>query len=615
MGRGAVRQSTAGSDQKRCVAEELEAFELPGVGDEPMIVGNSPVAPAGPSIATGEPDLWCTYAAVRTLRWLDRVDSVPDVAATAANLVGRQNSDGGYSWSRGMASDAWATFYCTQALADLGVEVPRLDRTLAWLDSSWTDGAYAMMPGQAPDVWATHFSTRTVVELFRSDVPDRQRLLTWLSRLQTREGGLSWTPEHAATNGADTRACFYGVMAWRALRSGEPELAPPWNVPLLVEWIRAQQVAAGGFRFGAAASVPCMWATYRATATLEALGSGPRDRGSCLEWIMGLRNSAGAFVRWSGYDVADVWASFCAIGSLRALGGDLGAHTIPVVARVHELACSAGGFTYREPSEAGDALSTAAATLSSSPDHPDRSAWLRWLEGCRLPNEGGVMYMPARGSEIRCTLWALAAGAGQGDPVARGEIIEWLRELQNPDGGFGYWHGRGSDLVSTSAAVEILRLLDVAPERAVDVEGVLRFVAACRDGDTVAYRQVPGAPVTLRAGLQALRIRSHLGSQARAEATELLDRHRVNSGGFANEGARMPDLLSSYEAAATADRFGIDIDTGPMHRFLDRISVPQGTAWTPLAVAGGGQLAECLAQLLRRRFGGDPTELPALTLS
>jgi prenyltransferase beta subunit len=105
---------------------------------------------------TGEPDLWCTYAAVRTLAWLGRTDEAADAEATARYLRSRRNSDGGYAWSVGMPSDAWATFYCTQALTDLGHELPEPGGTARWLSGTWTpDGtgaAYAMTPGQAPDV-------------------------------------------------------------------------------------------------------------------------------------------------------------------------------------------------------------------------------------------------------------------------------------------------------------------------------------------------------------------------------------------------------------------------------------------------------------------------------
>lgn len=82
------------------------------------------------------------------------------------------------------------------------------------------------------------------------------------------------------------------------------------------------------------------------------------------------RGPSGAFVRWDGYDVEDVWASFCAVGTLKALGAPLAPVADAVTARIAELGCPGGGYTYREPRVAADALSTAAAVLSASTPRP-----------------------------------------------------------------------------------------------------------------------------------------------------------------------------------------------------------------------------------------------------
>jgi prenyltransferase beta subunit len=590
-------------------------------------VTTAPRAPQGHGVSGGEPDLWCTYAAVRTLAWLDRTGTVADPDGTAAYLTGRRNADGGYAWSRGMLSDAWATFYCTQALRDMGRPVPGTEATARWLERTWSGEAYAMLPGQAPDVWATHFSARTAVELCGGPVPDRARLLDWLSRLQCAEGGLSWSPEDARRGKADVRACYYGVMAWRAATDNGASGAPPWDVEALAAWLRDRQGEEGGFRFAPAAEVPCLWATYRAVGALAALDRAPRDPDGCRSWVMGLRGPSGAFVRWEGYDVEDVWASFCAVGTLKALGAPLAPVADAVTARIAELACSGGGYTYREPGDAADALSTAAAVLSAGPEAP-RPDGVRWLEGCQLPNEGGVMYMPGRGSEVRCTLWALAAGAFAGDRAARHRIAGWLAGLQNADGGFGYWEGRGSDMVSTAAAVETAALLGGADGAGLDglgldLAGVLSFVDSCRttEGEPFAHGNVPGAEPGLRPALQAQRVRLLLGpgfappAEAREAVGVLLDRHRVRGGGYAGEGNRVPDLLSTYEAVLAADRAGLALDTGHVSAFVDRVRGADGTAWSPLAPGSGGPLADCLGSLLARRLTAGPGALPALALS
>ncbi|MFC5241930.1 prenyltransferase/squalene oxidase repeat-containing protein [Streptomyces atrovirens] len=590
------------------------------------------VDPSAVGTASGQPDLWCTYAAIRTIAWLGRPDGFVDAERTARYLASRRNGDGGYAWSRGMASDAWATYYCTQGLTDLlrlGVAdaTPSdVERTTRWLRTTWSGDAFAMMPGQTPDVWATFFSTRTAVEIcVDGESVDAERLLKWLAGLQTADGGLAWTPEHAARGEADARACFYGVLAWRALARLGTHPAP-WDTGRLVDWLRAQQTPQGGFRFSPDAEVPCMWATYRATVALDALGSGPADPGACVSWIARMRGATGAFVRWEGYPVEDVWASFCAIGSLRALRAPTGPYADAVVARMRQLACADGGYTYREPALAADALSTSASILSDlahggGPDSPDIDTRRRWLRGCLLPNEGGVMYMPARGSEVRCTLWALEAGALHGAGHLAGRIAPWLRGLQNPDGGFGYWEGRGSDVVSSVAAAEIGRILGDGHGSPLEPSALLRFLESCRtpgptDGTPWQAGNVPGGEPTLRSTLQALRARQLLGDADPQAVAQALARHQVSGGGFANTGNRIPDLLSTYEAVLTAGRHGIALDREHIRRFCDRVTQEHGTAWTPLAPADGRDLlAECVGDLLRQWVGADIAELPALTIS
>ena len=551
-------------------------------------------------LGTGGPDLWCTYAAVRTLAWLDRLDSVVERQATVDYLANRRNADGGFAWSRGMPSDAWAAFYCTQAMRDLGSPLADTTGLRAWLERTWTGAAYAMMPGQAADVWATHFSTRTAVEICGHDVPDRTALLHWLRGLQTPGGGLAWSPDHASSGAADVRACYYGIAAWRALSDHTP-VDPPWDVEALVAWLLSQQDTEGGFRFTEDTAVPCLWATYRATGALTALGRKPAD--SVTAFVLAQRGPTGSFVRWPGYAVEDVWAAFCAAGTLSDLPD---AAADAVVSALARFACPGGGYTYREPESAGDALTTAAAVLRGEPGVEDL---VRWLESCQLPNEGGVMYMPGRGAEIRCTAWALAAGAFAADPAGRAEVARWLVAMQNPDGGFGYWEGRGSDMVSTASAVAAA----AACGADLDHAGLARFLRSCREGD--AYAHTPGDRPTLRSTLQAHRVRHALGDPDAAAVDAVLHAHRVRGGGYANEGNRMPDLLSTYEAVLAADLHGVAIDPEHVLRFVERVSTADQATWTPLAPLGDDPLARCLAALLRERFGDTAAALPAVVLS
>ncbi|MFE0683822.1 prenyltransferase/squalene oxidase repeat-containing protein [Streptomyces sp. NPDC058961] len=566
-------------------------------------------------VVSGESDLWCTYAAVRTLAWLGRTADLPAPGSAAAFLTSRQNPDGGFAWSAGMSSDAWATYYCTQALADLPARSRGTVRSSSsdWVHSTaHADGGYAMTPGQASDVWATYYAVRTLVEIHGEQPPDE--LFGWLGALQAEDGGLAWSPAHAKNGTSDARACYYAVTAWSTATGGVGPL--PWDRERLTAWLKDRQSPEGGFTFQAGDGTDCLWATFRTVSALSRLGEKPRDPEACVAWIRARLRPGGSFTRWPGYPVQDVWAAFCAVGALRELGADLADLADGVVATILTFRTGQGGFTYRAPSLASDVLTTSAHVLGGTLRGSAARDALRWTEGCMLPNEDGIMYMPGRGSEVRCTLWALSAAAFDGDAPARTRIAHWLTgAIQNPDGGFGYWEGRASDMVSTSSAAEIL-YRTAGPGADAARRGIAQYVAGC-ETEPGRYANVPGGRPTLRSTLQALRALWRAAAGADVDrVAETLARHRVRGGGWANEDNRIPDLLSTYEAVLTADTFGLDWDIDHLTRFVDRVrTADRGFAWTPLMPTSGGPLADCLGRRLELRLSPSRHPLPPLALS
>jgi hypothetical protein len=564
-------------------------------------------------VVAGESDLWCTYAAVRTLKWLDRLSDLDSPEAVAGFLGARRNPDGGYAWSAGMSSDAWATYYCTQAMRDLrqtgGSSANRPGASWVWSVHN-DDGGFAMTPGQASDVWATYYAVCTLVEIYGQRPPATLR--GWMSRLQADDGGLCWSPAHAKSGRSDVRACYYAITAWSTASSAGDGL--PWDRERLTAWLKGRQSGAGGFTFAHGDDTDCLWAAFRATSALSRLGERPADRDGCVAWVRGRLQPGESFTRWPGYPVQDVWAAFCAVGTLIHLGDDVGDIADQVAAALLSFRSPGSGFTYRTPELASDVLTTSAHVLSGLPSETQAGKLIRWLEGCMLPNEDGIMYMPGRGSEVRCTLWALCAGAFAGDSPALMRIANWLiGAIQNPDGGLGYWEGRGSDMVSTCAGAEILSLTGGDP--AVWAAGIAAFVSSCHVAPG-QYANVPGGRPTLRATLQALRTLRRVGDADAVPVSHALARHRVRGGGFANEGSRLPDLLSTYEATLTADMFGLDVDLGHIARFLDSVRAGGGGfAWTPLMKVSGGPLADCLGRRLEMRLSTRRPALPPLTIS
>jgi hypothetical protein len=551
-----------------------------------------------------EADLWCSYAAVRALTWLgERPD---DTEAVTAFLLSRRNADGAFAWQRGLPSDVWATYYCTQALRDLGHPIADLDRLAAWLERLRTpDGGFAMTPGQSADVWATYYGARVHAEVVGAPVAQRGRLAAWLRATQDTDGGLAWSP---GSRMPDVRASYYGALAWRAAAGTAPA---PWQVDRLVAWVRDRQGRDGGFAFAPGGS-SCAWASFRAAHALRALGARPRDPAALRAWLDARRLHGDGYERWPGYGRGDVWACFSVVGGYAALGErprtDRRAATAAFV-RACQLPGS--GFTYRRPDGAGDSLATAAALLVETGDRAGRLA--AWLRAAQLPHEGGVMYMPGRGAEIRCTLWAAEALNTVGLALDTRRVGAWLRGLQNVDGGFGYWQGRASDMVSTASAVETALAAGLRPRSVLDGDATLRFLDACRTAG--GHGPVPGAGPTLAGTAQAARALHALGRRDEARgAAEATDGWASPLGGYASSSRGVPDLLSTYQAVLTRQALGLDVDRGALSRFLNKVRAPAGYAWSPLGGGAAGPLAACLGTLLAATAAGSTRTLPRLNL-
>ncbi|NRQ37776.1 prenyltransferase [Nonomuraea sp. NN258] len=556
-----------------------------------------------------EADLWCSYAAIRALRWLGGEPADPD--AVAAFLLSRRNDDGGFAWQRGLPSDVWATYYCAQGLADLGRECPRPDRLAAWLASTrGPDGGFGMTPGRSSDVWATYYACRLSQEILREPVDRGQDLAGWLAALQTGDGGLGWMPGGGT---ADVRAGYYGALAWTASGAGRPA----WDRDRLVGWLQDRQRADGGFGF-ASDTESCTWAAFRATGALRALGARPRDTDGLVGWLSARTLDTGGFERWPGYGQADVWSAFTVVGALANL--DL---TPPpeladrVIAQVRACQLPGSGFTYREADGAGDSLATAAALLDPAlPGGPRRTGLRDWLLRAQTPYEGGVMYMPGRGAEVRCTLWAASALAGTGTTLDLDRLGPWLRDLQNTDGGVGYWVGRGSDLTSTASAVEAAVASGLDPAAVLDTARVADFVGRCSTGES--WADIPGGRPSLTALAQAARTLHAIGAPQDPHAVgTALKAGASPLGGWSAHPRHVPDLMSTYQAVLTAQVLDLPWDRASVRRLLDRLVAGDGYAWSPLSRRSGGPLADCLGRLLAHACdAGDDTgaHLPRLNL-
>lgn len=168
-------------------------------------------------------------------------------------------------------------------------------------------------------------------------------------------------------------------------------------------------------------------------------------------------------------------------------------------------------------------------------------------------------------------------------------------------------------MTSTVSALEALDTLGAHPSTAVNTAAASAFLDSCAEGPY--FRPVPGATANLRSTCQGLRAQALLGAPLdRHQVAAVLGRHAVAGGGFGAADNRVPDLLSTYQAALTADQFQLPIDRSGMTRLLDRLAIGDGYAWTPMAPGAGGPLARASGRMLVHWLSGRRPQLPPLNL-
>jgi hypothetical protein len=115
---------------------------------------------------------------------------------------------------------------------------------------------------------------------------------------------------------------WWGLRAMRALGY------PIGSRPDTIEWLRACQLATGGFtyqpkpEFAGVDDVAYTWAAVR---NLQLLGAAPARRDACVAWLHSLANNDGGFADRPGWNSSPM-ATYYALDALEALGALEGLH-------------------------------------------------------------------------------------------------------------------------------------------------------------------------------------------------------------------------------------------------------------------------------------------------
>lgn len=547
-------------------------------------------------------DLFPTVSACKTAQALGF--SLGAQADLRRAVLARRTPAGGLGAQPGQPADAWSTVYGVESLSMLGFSVP--PSMTSYLLSLDRDGGFAMALGQEPETWSTAFVV-TGLALCGIPLPDVHATLEWLISTMVPTGGFTWSPAWVSRRRPDVRATAFVIKALKAAGL-LPTFSRIADLGPTVQYLKSQQAPGGGFQLDDR-HPPCLWGVGEAVSALALLGHAPVDSDGCVRFVRSLRRNDGGYRRGLEYlDHSDLWATTHGTLSRLALGDGISdGEKNAVAAFVASCGTAEGGYTYRPPASASDVLATSAAAIAAA---PAADGLLHFLSSCRMPGEGGVAFMPGRGSESRSAMWTMTALARRhflGDERALGR---WAQDAQSPDGGFGPWEGRASNAVSTNAVLTALTTAGHDLAGTIDLTAVTSWITSAwtsllhddQDGDLVDLSSLLCAADAIGLRLEVQRVRDVLVSHRR-------------SGAWRRNLRTLPDLLATYTALTAHQVLGdLDAVLPEAASWVTRLPTDEaGTAWSHLSRGGGGPLPTALATLvLASADSGDP--LPNLTL-
>lgn len=547
-------------------------------------------------------DLFPTASACRTAVALGITLRAPDDVRRA--VLARRSVSGGLGAQPGQPADAWSSVYGTEILSSLGFSIPT--SISSFLVSLEHDGGFAMAPGQESETWSTAFAVAGIAAC-GMQLPDAEATLNWLATCMLTTGGFTWSPSWVERNRPDVRATAFVIKAL-----DQAGLLPAFgeivDLELNATFMKSQQAATGGFKLDDR-HPPCLWGVGEAVTSLALLGHRPRDVGACLEFVRNLQREDGGYRRGTDYpNQSDLWATMHGCLSRLALGDDINDNeTTAVAGFIESCSVKEGGYTYRPPASAPDVLATGAAAITES---LAGDGALQFLSSCRMPGEGGVAFMPARGSEARSALWTVTALARHRQLGDERALATWAKAAQGTDGGFGPWEGRASNAVSTNAVLTALKVAGHNLGETIDVPAVSTWIETTLSVSTADFR---GPDLVELSSLLCAADTIGLGVDDRPVRAALTSHRR--SGGWRRNPRTLPDLLATYVALTAHQVLGdLDAVLCDAAAWVRRLPTDaMGTAWSPLSRGGGGPLPTALASLvLAAADRGDP--LPNLTL-
>lgn len=527
-------------------------------------------------------DLFLTWALFEGLDLLGTTPPSPDASRAALRSLGGHRGVGSQP---GQPPDRWATSYFVLLHRRLGLRPP--SGALRFLLAGMEDGTCGMNDGEGPSMWSNWLGAEAVVNGFDTTVPSPDLSLAHVLASQASSGGIGWGPAWAAAGLTELRAAGF-ALRWMELIGRRDVALAALHAEHLADWILSLQDGSGGFRLRSDNATPCLWATAEAIDLLDLLGvDAPGVVDAAVAYALANRTADGGFRRSASYDHSDLWATRNGVRVLHRAGSL--APDVAEAATGFLLACAApgGGSTYR-PGDWSEAYTTAAGVIAGTDPQPEDA--VDFLHRLRMPEDGGIAYMPGRGGEARSLRFASVAAARSGRPLDAELTLAWALGARNPDGGWGVYDGRSS-AVNTTCAV----LATAAADGHIGEVVVPELNRWIRQRWLDARRSAPDVVVLS----QLARIAAFTETSLPAEplATALRD-HEIE-GGWIRRDSDGPDLHTTYQALLAHQVLGTLPEViGRASAWVATLHRPGGTAWSPLSAADGGPLAACFAELI-----------------
>ncbi len=409
-------------------------------------------------------DISATYEAVQALVLLDA--TIPNRGDVVRYLQNHQNPDGGFGYQtharRGIywTSTAVHTYDGVESLRLLGAEPLEKEKAIRFLQSLQTgEGGFANDKGIDSKAFAGYtYAAVNALAILGAEPTNRDAVISFLEQSQREDGGFGATIL-SQESGMDST--FFAVSALSALE------VPLDRYAEAIDYVMAYEKNDGGF--GAyPGDKSTLRMTFDAIFALNLIGKDPLDKEAVIAFLNGYRKPDGGF---GVGEVSDVESTYRAVYALKLLS-----YPIENQSAIVEFLKSAqnidGGFGWRKGYTSRGAYTYRAVKalylLGAEPAHKDKA--ITFLSSLQNPDGGFGNYIGEGDSDMGSTYRAISAidllGASPKDLT---DAISFIKESQHQDGGFmrsphEVYPNNVSFNVFTYDAVRALKILGEEPK-------------------------------------------------------------------------------------------------------------------------------------------------------